>query len=288
MSPFRSVVIEKVDLDTCLAGLLLQANLVSEVVVRPGGATTDELADPAVMCLEAGGAGDVGHGNFDHHGVDAPAEPACVQAAAVVGVTDLARLRLIDYVATLDLGLPFPRGQAGFPSLSHVFSGMLLVEKRGPIRFDRGMAILKAVIDLGVDPFGTMPPQPEWHAFVEAKREAQLALSADLAGARLFSSRSGARIGFVASLHPGALGALYALGCDYAIAFADRFLSDTGSTLRKFTVGSDGRRVDHLLRVLDAIELGWGGPSHGTIVGSPRHGSHLPVETVCSVVAEHC
>lgn len=283
------VVIQKVDMDTCLTGLILGAEGAAELVVRSDGATSQELADPAVLCIEAGGSGDVARSNFDHHGPGAPDDPACVQAAGRAGLTDSNWLRLVAYVAAVDVGSPIGSGRAAFPTLSNVFSGMMLVEHDGRARFQAGMAMMRHVVETGIDPCGTMPERPEWAAFVEAKRLAQGGLSQDLETARLFQTSTGAQAGFVASGHPGALGGLYELGCRYGVAFAENFRTDDGATIRKFTIGaSRGSRVDLLLPALNELDPGWGGPSHGTIIGSPRPGSSLSVETVCDLVGRYC
>ena len=55
----------------------------------------------------------------------------------------------------------------------------------------------------------------------------------------------------------------------------------------KYTVVGNGVRVDSLLPMLNDLEpANWGGPSHGTILGSPRWGSRLSVEEVIAVVTQ--
>ena len=283
------VVIQKVDMDTCLTGLILGADGAEELVIRSAGATSDELTDSAVLCIEAGGSGDVARNNFDHHGPDAPAHPACVQAAGRAGLTAANWLRMVSYVAAVDVGSPIGSGRVAFPTLSNIFSGMMLVERDGRTRFQTGMALMRHVIETGIDPCGTMPERPEWAGFVAAKRLAQGGLSQDLQGARLFQTSSDAQAGFIESAHPGALGGLYELGCRYGVAFAEKFTTDDGASIRKFTIGaSRGSRVDLLLPVLNELDPGWGGPSHGSIIGSPRTGSSLAVDTVCDLVGRYC
>lgn len=283
------VVIQKVDMDTCLTGLILGADGSEELVIRPASATSNELTDAAVLCIEAGGSGDVTRSNFDHHGPDAPAEPACVQAARMAGLTDTNWLRMVAYVAAVDVGTPIGSCRVAFPTLSNIFSGMMLVERDGRARFQVGMALMRHVIETGIDPCGTMPERPEWAAFVAAKRVAQGGLSQDLATARLFQTSSDAQAGFVESAHPGALGGLYELGCRYGVAFAEKFTTDDGASIRKFTIGaSRGSRVDLLLPVLNELDPGWGGPSHGTIIGSPRMGTAVTTAMVCELVRNHC
>jgi len=74
-------IIQKVDLDTCLTALILGVDpLADEVIVVKGEAGEEELSDPAVVCIEAGGSGRSDLNNFDHHDPDRYFEPACRQA----------------------------------------------------------------------------------------------------------------------------------------------------------------------------------------------------------------
>lgn len=50
--------------------------------------------------------------------------------------------------------------------------------------------------------------------------------------------------------------------------------------IRKFTIPGNNIRVDAVLSKLNALEPGWGGPTTGTIVGSPKEGSKLSFEEV--------
>ena len=117
------VVLQQVDLDTCLTGLLLGVGAAAEVTVVRDGATPAELADPAVLCIEAGGSGQTERNNFDHHDDAGSWPPACVQASRAVGAAGSPALeRLVAYVAEVDLG----RAPDENRSLSSVFSGMRL------------------------------------------------------------------------------------------------------------------------------------------------------------------
>ena len=117
------VVLQQVDLDTCLTGLLLGVGAASEVTVARDGAAPAELADPAVLCIEAGGSGQTERNNFDHHDAAGSWPPACVQALRAAGAAGSPALeRLVAYVAEVDLG----RAPDESRSLSSVFSGMRL------------------------------------------------------------------------------------------------------------------------------------------------------------------
>jgi hypothetical protein len=282
----RAVVIQKADLDTCLAGLILGALEAETVIVRVEGATAEELTNAAVLCIEAGGSGDVVHRNFDHHDEDGPRQPACVQAAQAANLDDPDMLRLVDYIAAVDLGRLPVAPRPSFPTLSNLFSGLLLCTGDPVRQFREGMRLLKAVHRGRLDPFGTMPERPEWQPFLNAKRLARATLADDLRSARLFETRRGAKAGIVSTSAPGALGALYELGCRYAIAL-NRTI-DHGHSVKVTIGGKDGALVNHLLPALNGLEQGWGGPSHGTIIGSPRGGSAIDIDRIKDLVSNGC
>ena len=273
----REVVVRKVDMDTALAGMLLGVSSDVPVRARPDGATPDELADPGVVCLEAGGSGDAPRLNFDHHGAPHITATASEQAMAYVGIRTPGVRRLVDYVSTIDVGRPHERGWPGFPTLSNVFSGAMLAHRDDPARQLRaGVAIFQRVLEEGLDPWDTMPARPEWTAFVRAKLDAVSTLATDVEHARCFKTSAGAEAGLLVSMQPGALGALYERGCVYAVAVNPACPDAGTAAIRKATIGArHGRRVDHLLAELNATEPGWGGPSHGTVVGSPGGRSTL-------------
>lgn len=287
------IVIRKTDLDTALSALLLGFTDGDEILERPSGATADELADPSVFCIECGGSGDVAHSNFDHHDPDLSLPSACVQAWHTVLASghpfDAQAQRLVDYVSILDTqgphGLP-PRTTAPvFPhkTLSAVFSGMRPLNPNAGDQLRKGIAILRTVLEQEIDPFGPMPALPEWMSYVEAKKSLALALSKAVERARFFSTRTGRRAGTLPTIAPGALGALYAKGCDVAIAQSPGPVAGTW----KYTIGADqGLEISHLLPLLDRIEPGWGGPSSGTIIGSPHTGSRLTLDRLSAIIEE--
>jgi len=209
----RRVVIQKVDLDTCLTALLLEVSEQDEVSVVADRAPQERLNDPNTLCIECGDSGQVERNDYDHHDVSDPLPPACVQ--------------------------PWER----------------LTCREGPL------LIL-----------------PEWEAYLQARAQAIAQLAAALHIARRFSTASGRAAGYLETDVPGALGALYSLGCEVAVACSTR-------PFRKYTVASQAVQLDRLREALVALEPGWGGPAHGTILGSPRgRASSLDPETVLDLV----
>jgi hypothetical protein len=85
--------------------------------------------------------------------------------------------RLVDYVSTLDAQGPevlkqrsnLPEG--AFPTLSDVFSGMLLAVKDPKDQLLQGIRICATVLEQRIDPFGLMPELSEWRGYIEAKRQ---------------------------------------------------------------------------------------------------------------------
>lgn len=276
---WRAVVIQKPDLDTCLAGLLLGAERVTDLRVVRDLADPVDLRDPAVLCLECGGSGAVVAGNFDHHDTTEALPPACVQALATVG-GDAATRRLVAYVAAIDTAA-LPPAVVPPPYLSGVFAGMLLRERDPAARFRSGLTLLRRALDLGLDPFDTMPAQPEWRDWIAAKEKNDAGVRAVAAAARILTTGSGRTLGYVETTFYGALGALYAQGCDVAVAYNPRFGDPPAP---KFTIGTRGLPLDDVRAALVALEPGWGGPAHGTVLGSPRAGSRLGPDAVLTVL----
>lgn len=284
------VVIQKPDLDTCLAALILGVAASDEIVIVRSQATVADLQDPAVLCLEAGGAGQVHLRNFDHHGTNGPLAPACVQALTLIEQPSEPMRRLVDYVAALDT--------AAFPSappmvtedvltLSEVFSGMRFTISDPREQFISGIALLREVLQRGFNPFGPLPELNAWSAYFKAKRHEIAQIREAQACVVRFTTKAGRTAGFLETGHKGALGAVYGLGCDVAVAFDPAFQIADGTRVPKFSIGGrNGLRVDALLPALAERETGWGGPSHGTVIGSPHDGTALAPDDVKQMISD--
>jgi len=166
------VIIQKADLDTCLTGLILGVGSGDEVIGVRGDASPEDLDDPEVLCIEAGGSGRVDLNNFDHHETDEYLPPACRQAFEHKGIKNEGLSRLVDYVAMVDEAVN-EHPAITFPSLSSLFSGMLFVESEPLGQFRCGVALLQRVLDDHIDPFSTMPEYQAWHPYIKAKKENQ-------------------------------------------------------------------------------------------------------------------
>ncbi len=198
--------------------------------------------------------------------------------------------RLVDYVSFLDIQGPEALKERSklpketFPTLSDVFSGMLLVTKDPKEQLLKGMEILRLVLTKGLDPFGLMPELPEWKEYIEAKRGNMELLREAISKAEFFETKGGLKAGFLETEAVGALGALYSLGCQVAVVYSPKF---GDPPVPKYTIGGNGVQVDVLKPVLDKLEPGWGGPAHGTVLGSPFKGSRLRPEEVKEIVREN-
>jgi hypothetical protein len=272
------VVVQRPDLDTCLAGAILGAGEADEVVYRAEGALPEELANPEIVCLEAGGSGQIERRNFDHHGPGQALPPAATQAFVFAG-RPAEYGPLVEYNEVIDLCLSSP-APPPFPSVSSLISGIRFVHASDPVRqFREGVAALRLIAQRGIDPFDRLPALACWDRYLEEKSRRQAELhSAPLAAE--FVQCGTAKVAFLISELVGAVGALYRRGADVAVVA--RPLAEAGTW--KHTIAGRQMRVAELLPALNRLEPGWGGPAHGTIIGSPWSGSTLAPETVRAVV----
>lgn len=279
----HSVIIRQVDLDTATTALVLGVTEDDQIVAAPNGADARALADPRITCIEAGGSGQTHLRNFDHHDTALPLPPACAQALACVGGASPDLERLVRYAASVDLGTPLPR-RAEFPSLSAVFSGLRLTIREPHEQLIAGLGLLRTVLAQAIDPFDTMPELPQWRPFVAARRDETAGLAEDLSNAVLFTTRSGAKAGFVESRHFGALGGLYRMGCTIAIACHPDFGPER---IRKITIGGPADGLAALLPRLNELSPGWGGPCHGGVIASSMSSDAPVAHSVCSLIQRH-
>jgi len=269
-------VIASPDLDTCLTALILGIGPGNEVSLAPAGATDTELADPQVLCIEAGGSGRLRDNNFDHHDPGQDLPPACVQAWYHNGC-DPALERLVHYVALVDEAKP--GASVAFPSLSNVFSGMRLLELDPLQRFITGLDLLNRVLARCLDPFASLPEDAAWQPYIAAKHDNHRRVKEALATALFFTTAGRLDACYCESQAAGGMGALYARGCDVVIMHNPAWGEPPVS---KYTIAGKGRPVAVLLEKLDEHEPGWGG--RATIIGSPRAGSRLKPDEVMSIV----
>ncbi|MBW1941052.1 MAG: hypothetical protein JRI28_06745 [Deltaproteobacteria bacterium] len=279
------VIIQKPDLDTCLAALILNVNPSDEIVISKGDASEKDIMNPDILCIEAGGSGLVHLNNFDHHNTDTYVFPACRQALDHKEISDDNLNRLVEYVCMVDeKAKQYP--VITFPSLSNVFSGMLFVEKTPLLKFLKGMEILERVLNDAIDPFESMPDIGNWQDYISAKQENRQKLETVLRHGKFYTSRGGLKIGFADSSDSddpqkaiGGIGTLYSMGCDVAVMYNPEF---GDPPVPKYTIAGNYISVIHLKDVFEKIEHGWGGRE--TIIDSPRTGTRLDKNKVLEEV----
>jgi hypothetical protein len=278
----RKFVIQKPDLDTCLTALLLGVREADSVITTRVGAGAQDLNNPEVICIEAGGSGQIRLNNFDHHDLAHEWPTACVQAWRRTGDKRQKLGRLVDYVDKVDRGIPIAPA-IPFPSLSGLFAGMLHVERAPLAQFHSGLALLQRVLEKGYDPFAPIPLDRPWRRYAAAQLGNRWKLSQDLEHVTLLHTHSGRQLGFLESQAYGGTRALYAKGCDIVVKYHPRFGLQP---VRKFTISSDGLSLSFLAEKLNRLELGWGGRCN--VIGSPRTGSWLDPDRVIELVRRWC
>jgi len=287
----RQIRIGKIDLDTVGAAWLLGVNREDEVIVLRGEASKEDLANPAILCIEVGGSGLVSEGNFDHHQEGGPEDSATAQAYKFADCdwnSPRVKKYLVDYIDILDTKGPRalgPKVEGRCPTLSDVFAGMLLTTRDPVEQLHLGVEILREVYQKKIDPFGRMPIEdnPDWQAYTEAKAENNRQVAKVLEQAQwTYSVEYGTAIGYLESPFFGSVGALYGAGAEVAVV-----LNPNMNGVRKFTVAGNEIRMDSIISLLNEREPGWGGPPTGTILGSPREGSNLSLEEVVKIVEDN-
>lgn len=276
---FKKAVIRKPDLDTCLAGVIMGIHPCTPVLIVQSMASDNLLSDPRILCIECGGSGLTHLGNLDHHDPEHYYPPACRQALNLFNYPDYELHRLVEYVCMIDEAIPLP-GSVNFPSLSSVFSGMLLCEKDTSKAFQAGMKMLKLVLEKGIDPLSTMPTLKGWTTYIETKISNQKKLDEDCSRTIFMNSKHGFCICYLKSENIGGTSRLYKMGCQVVILHNPAFGTPP---VNKYTIAGNGIKVSGLLDTLDKLEKGWGGRS--CIIGSPFSGSMLKPDQILEIVS---
>ncbi|PJA45004.1 hypothetical protein CO174_05475 [Candidatus Uhrbacteria bacterium CG_4_9_14_3_um_filter_50_9] len=272
MGVVREVLFGKVDLDTIATALVLGLRS-EDVMFRAigGSAASAALADSSVVAIEVGGSGRTTENNFDHHSSSGLLAGVTNLSAAAQALERLARL--IRYVDELDRG--DRRAEqiegGGYPSLSQLISGMLLVVDSPHLRMEKGLEILRGVLQSGIDPYGSMESIldhiPNARFYAATKREHDRKFEEVCESATWYTTHAGHKLAVVETEWFRAPGALYGKGADIVVA--------------------PDLTVAPALEELARLEKGWGGPAHGGICGSPLgRDSGLEMETVAQIVVE--
>jgi len=269
---WRKVVFSKTDLDTSLTALIAGVEYSSNI--EPcAEASLDDLYSRDVLCIESGGSGLISFHNFDHHDPHLTLQPACRQAFVHFGCNSSVLENLVRYVCIVDEAV---NCKIRFPTLSSIFSGMLLVTPDPVEQFFSGRQILTTVLERNINPLDSMPDLPEWQVYIQSKAENRRRLERDSHDVAFFTTRSGLKGGLLVTTAIGGLHLLYMRGCDVGILY--------NPEKNKFTIASRKVTLTGLLESFLNLEPGWGGRTH--IFGSPYTGTDFSVEDVLLLVRE--
>ena len=264
MLELRSVYICKADLDTIVAGFLLLTKLPKHIVVTTK-APEEILSNPQILCLECGGSGRIWEHNFDHHDTDKYLPCAAEQAWNFLGQpSNFAQL--IQYTAAIDTGKNYQHYDANSLSLSALLSGMMLIISDQKDRFIEGLRIIKCMLEKKLPPTdltALCQEDPTLHQYALAKEKSHQALKS-AAKNIIEQTICGLRVMCLKSPLPGIHGLLYSSGADISIAGDGQRWSISVHTQTLAAC------LQQILTTLNQYEQGWGGPVHGTIIGSPR------------------
>lgn len=279
----KIVLSKKVDMDSCMTAAIIkdeeEAQL--DIVAIVDKATPEQLEDEKIFCVEVGGSGQSNHHNFDHHVYydDDPEyagdDTACQAAQEYYGFLN----SNVNQIAKWDIG-DRNVAKAGMEIAREVFKGMLLSKRKKEEQYEAGIYIMQNFRD------GIFSPQnEEEQKWFETAYAYDKQVEVCIKNAVLYED---GKIVFIETNFFGGIQAMQQEFCKarYYVAYNPKFGEDK---IRKYTIAvrpEAGLSLNGITSRLNKIDQGWGGPSTGTIVGSPHGGSKLEPETVISVVKE--
>lgn len=285
---YTLTIFRKPDLDTVLSAFILLRDFSGMILAIKGQACAQALANKKILCLECGGSGRTNEGNFDHHSGAVELPCAAEQAWNYVGRPQ-SLSSLVSYVASVDTARMMPSCTTGNVSLSSLFSGMLLVYQTQCTRFRAGLRLLDAVCKFSAFPYDLkelINNHPEFLCYLHAKEEAKQKLEKEIDNVKTFYVKKYV-VKSLCTQVPGVHGLLRRLGADISIA---GFKNSSSSILCMHWsisfLSNNKEIVDRVLCELNNIEKGWGGPTGGTILGSPFTGSKLSLQDIIEVLSK--
>ncbi len=273
----QTIVIHKIDLDTVLATLLYTANKPCTPLCLSGSASSAQLRSRDYVCIECGGSGQIDRLNFDHHHPDQFFPPACRQVYDYFQQKTVYMDQLVTYACEVDECRCQVQGE--HPSLSNMFSGMLLTIPDNPNRLRVGQRMLHECITEEIDPYSISPLPLAWLNFHKAKIDANENLAEDMRYTKFYTTARGSRIGYLQSQYPGGSKTLYNRGCDIVILHRKDY---PRKHLHQYTIGTQYIPLAEVIEAMNKREEGWGGRAN--IIGSPYVGSELTPATVIQTV----
>lgn len=312
-SSFGKVIVEKIDLDTIGSFFLHKktgrVDDQTEIVAKRGQADQNELDNPRILCIECGGSGMIGSGNFDHHNCEIN-RSASLQTLKTLPKDKLSLelIHLTNYIDDFDLcginKFHEKHSKPQFPGLSDIIAGINLVHSRDPKKaLLEGNKVLENIVENKIDPFGQING---FEQYAEAKRTNDEAIEKVRANVQFIDSAKGLKIGFLKTEYFGAPTVVYQEGAkkygqgETIAVIAHNPAFGQAKNENKFTVGLNlspaeanqkNLKLNDLAKLLNDMDLAvdnyqqktWGGPATGTIIGSPKGGSALSLEQVLEV-----
>jgi len=273
----QTFVFQKPDMDTVFSAWILGFHKSSDsLVVMTPEIKQQMLENPNIYCIECGGSGRIERKNFDHHNSGKRLSCACMQAYRWKNISDPWIHRMVEYVQFIDgdtkRSIGVNKSHAKDIFLSGIYSGMRIVFNHNLTeQFLNGIEIFHRAFQLRLDPWKHAPNLPEWSEFKIAKRKQLNRVNEYIKEINFYKTGTGKKIGYLFAPIPGIHALLRQTGCMISIAAG---LACTDNR-RYTTISSDCIKVSELLPDLLYQENGWGGPSHGRIIASPKSGTRL-------------
>lgn len=180
----RHVLVRGFGLDICGAAYLLRVTRKDNVKVLREEASSEDLADPDVVCIEVGGSGQIQLNNWDFFGggresvttqvwLEGSQKARTMWEGGFPNIGQFCPLQaLVNYIMAFRIESSFTFS-VEFPKLTDLFSGILLYE-RDPIKqFHRGVDLLHLVVAHNMDPFKSFKGVQMFTGYAEAKATAE-------------------------------------------------------------------------------------------------------------------
>lgn len=314
---FTQVLVEKTDLDTIGSFFMhqLAGRLEDDCAITSlrGQASTEQLNDPQILCIECGGSGEINQGNFDHHAEGGPTESATLQTLRTLPKSKLSLeiSFLANYIDNIDRLSPkqikLKYRNTTFPTLSDIISGINLKHFREPVvALQTGRQVIEKMLSTQQKPTG---PITGFEEYARLKKNQDEQIEKVRQNVRFNKTPQGNYVGHLQTTFFGAPKVIYEEGLKnfgsdkIVIAVAHNPNFGPNQNENKFTIGlnlsPDQAKAKHInLKKLSeklnnpnidsAVNIEskktWGGPPTGTVIGSPKGGTNLTMEKLLTEI----